>query len=108
MDQLARAQLEGEALAAEQVFRSFCEPSVETVEETLANGDSRTRTITRPPDPRIALSWLERRFGGRWNPQHRVALGADADAPAIVTYLLPSNGRDDVPVDETAGGDPTS
>ena len=104
VDELARAQLEGEALAAEQVFRSFTECSVETVEETLPNGDSRTKTITRPPDPRIALSWLERRVGGRWNPAHRVALGQDPDASPIVTYMLPHNGRDAIPAHETAGG----
>ena len=100
VDELARAQLEGEALAAEQVFRSFCEPSVETRTETLPLGGVKVVTIERPPDPRIALAWLERRFGSRWNPAHRIAVGGDPDASPIVTYMLPDNGRDTTPADE--------
>ena len=101
---IEKSLAEGEALAAQAVFKSFTETSTEIVEETLPNGDSRTKTITRPPDPRIALSWLERRVGGRWNPAHRVALGQDPDAAPVVTYLLPDNGRDATP--ESAGGAP--
>ena len=102
---LANAQREGEAIAAEQVFRSFTECSVEVVEETLPDGSEKTKKITRPPDPSMALRWLERRAGSRWNPAHRVALGQDPDAAAVVTYLLPDNRRDD-PAQETAGGAP--
>ena len=95
---IERAQAEGEALAAQAVFKSFTECSIETVEEILpGDAGTKTKTITRPPDPRIALSWLERRCSKRWNPAHRLHLGADPDSAPVVTYLLPSNGRDATP-----------
>ena len=95
---IEQAQAEGEALAAEQVFRSFTECSVEVVEEVLpGDGGTKTRTITRPPDAMMALRWLERRAGSRWNPAHRVALSGDPDAEPITIFRLPDNGRDATP-----------
>ena len=103
---LFRLSLEGEAVAAEMVFRGFVEPSIEKRTETLPDGGVKVVTIERAPDPRIALSWLERRAGSRWNPAHRVALGQDPDASPIVTYMLPDNGRDTTPAPD--GGDPSA
>ena len=98
---IEQAQAEGEALAAQAVFKSFTESSVEVVEEILpGDGGTRTRTITRPPDAMMALRWLERRVGSRWNPAHRLHLGSDPDAEPIRTYFLPHNGRDN-PAHET-------
>ena len=104
---MAKAADEGEAIAAKQVFKSFTEPTVETVVEDLPDGSTKVRTITRPPDAGMALRWLERRAGARWNLQHRLAVGQDADAPPI-TFYLPHNERDATPaLDGGAPGAPT-
>ena len=103
VDALELSEAEGEAIACRQLFASFTEPTVETTVEELPDGGTKTRTVTRPPSADQALKWLERRRPQRWNVAHRVALGADPDAAPIVFYL-PSNGRDDVAVDESTGG----
>ena len=102
---LERALGEGESAAVGAVYRAFTECSVETVEETLPNGDSRTKTITRPPDPSFALRWLERRRPSQWNIPHRLAVGQDPDAEPVVVFYLPHNERDIAAI-ETAGGGP--
>ena len=90
---MEQAQAEGEALAAQAVFKSFTECSVEVVEEILpGDGGTRTRTITRPPDASMALRWLERRASARWNPTQKMLVGAAPDAP--VQFYLPDNRRD--------------
>ena len=73
---IEQSQAEGEALAAQAVFKSFTECSVEVVEEILpGDGGTRTRTITRPPDASMALRWLERRASARWNPTQKMLVG---------------------------------
>ena len=95
VDALAAAQLEGEAIACRQVFSAFTEPTTEIVEETLPDGTTKTRTITRPPSADMALKWLERRSPQRWNIPHRLAVGQDPDAEPVVVFYLPHNERDD-------------
>ena len=90
---IAKAEAEGEAIAVEQVFRSFTECTVETREEQLPDGGTKIVTTTRPPDPAMALRWLERRLPQRWNLPHRLHHAADPDGPPICFYL-PDNGRD--------------
>ena len=105
VDALDRAIAEGEAIAVRQVFASFTEPTVETVEETLSDGSSKTKTITRPPDASMALKWLERRSPQRWNIPHRLAVGQDPDAEPVVVFYLPHNERDvDTPKDGAPDG----
>lgn len=102
---LEAAQLEGEAVACRQLFASFTEPTIETTVEELADGTTRTKTKTIPPDASMALRWLERRAPGRWNIPHRLAIGQDPDADPIVTYYLPDNGREDARAEDAPGGD---
>ena len=85
VDAEAAAIDEGEAVAARQVFKCFTVASIETVVETTADGAQKTKVITRPPDAGMALKWLERRAGARWNVARRVALGGDPDGVPFET-----------------------
>ena len=105
VDELALAEAEGEAIACRQLFASFTESTVETTVEELPDGGVKTKTVTRPPDARHALQWLERRRASRWNVPTRLALSGDPDAEPITIFRLPDNGRD-TPAQETAGGAP--
>ena len=104
VDALAMAQAEGEAIACRQLFASFTEPTVETTVENMPDGATKTKTVTRPPDARHALRWLERRSPQRWNVPHRLAVGQDPDAEPVVSFYLPHNRRDATPAPD--GGAP--
>ena len=105
-DAATRAQAEGEASAARQVFRSFMASSTEIRTKTLPDGKSETVTIERPPDPKMALLWLERRFPERWNPRQRLAIGGDDEGgPVRLDAVLRGVDLDALPDDALAALD---
>ena len=74
VDALALAEAIGEANAAAAVVAAFTLPTVETREKSLPGGGIERTVIERPPDARLALEWLARRFPERWNPRHRIVM----------------------------------
>ena len=70
MEAATRAVAEGERAAVRAVFASFTESSIERRTETMADGTTRTVEVERPPDPMMAIRWLERRVPGAWSPRH--------------------------------------
>ena len=79
---LARAEAEGEAVAAAQLVAGFTQPNVET-RRTIKGDTEEEVIIQRPPDARLALAWLERRRPETWSPKHRVAVRFGSVAEAL-------------------------
>ena len=97
-DAAARASARGEAKAARQLVAGFTEPTIETTVTEGPEGVT-TKTVTRPPDARLALEWLARRRPEQWGANTRVtvrhgtvrealaALDIDALPPAELAAL---------------------